>query len=122
MAKKLNVFYTMVFEALQKNEEFRKDDLLLIKEVYSQILGRDVSTLQFKTICTYIKTKKLPPFDTIRRARCKVQEEHPELIDIPTQLKRNKNIKKYVDFARGTSSTIEKNTKNAVKQTTKKKN
>ena len=101
--RKINGIYEKVTEALRNNEALRKSDLALTMHVYSDMLHRDVSKMQFKTVCSLIEDGELPPFDSIRRARCKAQELFPELIDIPTQIKRTGKMKDYIQFSRKTT-------------------
>ena len=96
----------MVLELLKENEEYRKSDLMLLQRVYSDILGKDVGKMQFKTILNMIG-KELPAFDTVCRARRKVQEEHPELIDLATQIKRRQKKQECIEFARNESKKYE---------------
>lgn len=91
--------YDMVLKLLTENEEYRKSDLQLLQRVYSDILGKDVGKMQFKTILSMIG-KELPAFDTVCRARRKVQEEHPDLIDPDTYNRRMKKKQSCVAFSR----------------------
>lgn len=91
--------YDMVLELLKENEEYRKSDLMLLQRVYSDILGKDAGKMQFKTILNMIG-KELPAFDTVCRARRKVQENHPELVDHDTYNRRMKKKQSCVAFAR----------------------
>ena len=101
--KYINKIHEQVVELLKEDEELRKNDLLLMTRVYSELLGKDASRLSFKTICTLIEKKQIPTFDTIRRVRCKAQELFPELIDGPTQMKRKGKMKDYIEFSRKTT-------------------
>lgn len=98
--KKMFMVKNRVLKFLEEDEQYRKDDLLLIKTVYSDILNKDVTKMQFTTICSLILNGKLPPFDSIRRARNKIEKERPDLIHKPTQLKRRGNMKDYIEFAK----------------------
>lgn len=97
---KINYTYDKVEKALRDFPEFREDDLALTVHIYSEIIGKDVSKMKFKKVCSLIKTKEIPPFDSVRRARCKAQELYPELIHKPTQEKRLEEIPEYKAFAK----------------------
>ena len=96
---KMQNHYDIVLQLLTENEDYRKDDMLLVQKVYSDKLGKDVGKLQFKTVLNMIG-KELPAIDTVCRARRKVQEEHPELIDLATQIKRKQKKQECIKFAR----------------------
>lgn len=97
---KIKYIYDKVERALRDFPQLQEDDLALTLHIYSEILNKDASTIKFGNICSLIKTKELPPVDSVRRARCKAQELYPELIHKPTQEKRLEEIPEYKDFAR----------------------
>lgn len=71
-----------VKRALETDRKARNCDdylyFLVCKEKLSEI-GVDIKTLSFETALLWRKVYKLPPFETVRRARQKIQSKYPEL-------------------------------------------
>ena len=68
----------IVKEILEKSLIARDDDFILIGMVYYKLHPTDYT---FSYIAKHHKELKLPSFESITRARRKVQEEYPELIN-----------------------------------------
>ena len=64
----------MVLECLEKYPETRNSDRALIRRVYE-----DYYDIAWQAFCVVIMRPDLPSFETIRRVRQKIQEEHEEL-------------------------------------------
>ena len=75
---KLAKVQPLVYNALLNNPETRKDDHLLILEVYKNYVNTDLS---LKTVLEHHIELGLPSIVSIARIRRKVQKKHPELID-----------------------------------------
>lgn len=68
----------IVKEILQENESARADDFELIAYVYNKIRP-DLKDYSFNAVMLGHNELKIPPFETIRRTRQKLQAEHEEL-------------------------------------------
>lgn len=67
----------LVKDLMVKNKKAREDDFFLYGEVI-KLFG--VSTrCHLNTIFRYIRQKRIPPFETVNRARRRIQELYPEL-------------------------------------------
>ena len=86
----------IVLEILQENEETRKDDYILILEVFKRFVS---PRTQIKTICCKHKQLGLPSVHTIVRVRRKLQELHPHLKDEETIKIRKEEEEKYKQYA-----------------------
>lgn len=70
-------YFEMVKDILINHPDSREDDLLLYGFMMNA-LGHSMHT-SFAEVWELIRKKELPPFDTARRLRSKVQELFPEL-------------------------------------------
>ena len=70
----------VVYEVLKNYPSSRVDDFVCCLLVYEYYM-EDVSFRSFGDIMRNHKQYGLPPFETVRRWRCKLQAEHPELTD-----------------------------------------
>lgn len=96
--KKISV---IVKEILTENEETRNSDMLLYVKV-CETLNPTVSALPFFSTLLNLKSLNLPCFETVRRARQKVQEKNPHLAgNFNTRRFRAINENKFRKFARG---------------------
>jgi hypothetical protein len=72
-----------VMQILQRYPKARDDDMklyfMVCKECYKQTANKDVDSLPFSTIMNNYRELKIPHFESVRRSRCKIQSEHPEL-------------------------------------------
>lgn len=75
---------------LRTKPQTRNDDFILISEVYKRLGIQNFHNLDY--IAHNHKRLRLPPFETITRARRKLQQEHEELkaCDIVTIARSNK--------------------------------
>ena len=90
---------TIVLKILKEDERARKDDNYLIKRVHEVVLP-GASELTLNQVLGLITRKELPCFESIRRARQKAQEKHPELTDVDTLIHRADKEEEYREFAR----------------------
>lgn len=77
---KLKKLQVLVKKILENNQEARKDNFLLVTNVYDA-LGIPVKS-QFEYLMNKHKEYNLPSFESITRVRRKVVEEYPELKEI----------------------------------------
>lgn len=88
-----NVVYTV----LVKNKECRKDDFILVLEVIREYCPPLVD-MKIKDVFLEHKEFGLPSFESITRARRKIQKLHPELVDYYTKKSRNQLEKEYKTY------------------------
>lgn len=94
-----------VKEILEKDKDARNSDNLLYLRVYEQ---------RCKEICLHpwalsttcflenMQSYGFPPFESVRRARQKVQQKYPELsANKAVQAMRAEKQREYLDYARG---------------------
>ena len=96
---KLKTLEQVVLETLIEKPETQKDDFILILKVYEKLTDKDTMGQSFSVLITYHNDFGLPPFESIRRCRQKVQAKHPELVDPSTAKQRHKLIEEYKDYA-----------------------
>lgn len=93
----------LVKSILETNKQSRNSDDFLYYLVCKEVLknhGTDIKTLPFETALLWRKVYKLPPFETVRRARQKIQAELPELAStIKVQTVKNNKMTDYRAFA-----------------------
>ena len=90
---------TIVLKILKEDIRARKDDNYLIKRVHEVVLP-GASELTLNQVLGLITRKELPCFESIRRARQKAQEKHPELTDVDVMIHRIDKETEYIEFAR----------------------
>ena len=98
---KLNSTKALVKTILEENENTRNSDMLLYYEVCKRL---NASALEspFAYVILRLESLRLPPFESVRRARQKVQEECPHLCaNYGVSSFRAENEAEYRDFARG---------------------
>lgn len=89
----------IVLKILKEDIRARKDDNYLIKRVHEVVLP-GASELTLNQVLGLITRKELPCFESIRRARQKAQEKHPELTDVDAMIYRIDKEEEYREFAR----------------------
>ncbi len=87
----------LVFSALVYNPETRKDDFLLVLDVYKNIINAD---MRLDLAFTHHKALGLPSFASIIRIRRKLQREFPDLANPDTVEMRAEAEKEYRDYAK----------------------
>lgn len=80
MSKMKNI-ENLVKQCLEENKKAREDDFILILNVYDKILPPQVDRYSLNLISLFTNHKfyKLFPFESITRARRKLQNKYPEL-------------------------------------------
>lgn len=89
----------IVLKLLREDILTRKDDNYLIKRVHETIIP-GASDMTLNQVLGLITRKELPCFESIRRARQKVQEKYPELTDVTTMIHRLDKEQEYIEFVR----------------------
>jgi hypothetical protein len=89
----------LVKSILEKNEQARKDNFILIAEVYYSLVP-EVADYSFTAVMLSHKEFKLPSFESITRARRKLQREYEDLRPSEeVQTARLNETKEYIDYA-----------------------
>lgn len=93
----------LVKSILIEDKNARNSDDFLYYLVCKTVLKNhdvDIKTIPFETALLWRKVYKLPPFETVRRARQKIQAECPELSStVKVQTARANKITDYRAFA-----------------------
>lgn len=95
---KIKTIEPKVLAILEQKPAARKDDWLLLKEYYNEII--DTSALSFATVCEHHNELGLPSFETLRRCRQKIQAKRLDLVDPTTAKHRRKLIDDFKDYAK----------------------
>ena len=95
---KLNKIKNIVLRVLEKNTEARKDDFVLFSLVCDE-LGVP-SNFDLRTMLNNHRLFGLPSWESVSRARRKIQAEQPELKDAEMAEIRADEEKEYREFAR----------------------
>lgn len=98
---RLNTTKALVKTILEQNKAARSSDMRLYYEVCNSI-NPQILCCRFSDVIMNLDALRLPPFESVRRSRQKVQEEFPHLAACPeVELFRAENEEFYRDFARG---------------------
>lgn len=95
---KLNQIKSVVARVLEKHEEARKDDFVLFALVCDE-MGVPCN-FDMRTMLHEHKLFGLPSWESVSRARRKIQAEYRALTDEKTVEKRKEEEAKYKEFAR----------------------
>jgi hypothetical protein len=105
MKKVLNTVANLVKTILQEEPQTRNSDNLLYLKVIERIAeekGVNLNILSVHNFLNYMRIYGFPPFESVRRARQKIQAQHPELsANAKVQEQREINEVEYREFARG---------------------
>ena len=103
MSKQLNSTKALVKTILEENPKTRDSDMLLYHEVCRR-KNRNVLEVPFGGVILMLDKFHLPPFESVRRSRQKIQEEFSHLAaSDEVKMYRDENEEEYRDFARGKS-------------------
>lgn len=95
----LEKFTTIVKKILESQPETRNSDNLLYYRVCVK-LNKQVLSLPFGEVLLHLKDYNLPQFETVRRARQKIQHEFKELAGTKNVEKtRHENEKEFREYA-----------------------
>ena len=89
----------IVKDVLSRYEETRSDDFILIYRVYLLINENAVIREPFYQIMLNHKNYGLPAFESITRARRKIQKNNPELANEKVKEARINKTSEYIDYA-----------------------
>ena len=93
----------LVFETLREGETFRENDDLLYMNVCIKVFSHNDRCLTTMTVGDFFTNRKrygLPSFESVRRSRQKVMEEHPEMKPCEKVLEaRKRNEENFYKFA-----------------------
>lgn len=90
----------LVLETLEENQRARKDDFVL----YGGVLKRMGIDLR-QSLAVFLANAKvdcMPSFETVSRARRKIQEERKDLVDYETEEKRREAEQDFILYSRTT--------------------
>lgn len=87
----------IVHQILIERPETRGSDELLFYAVHKKLIRPNA---RYRDVIYDIRTGKLPPFESIRRSRQKVQEKYPELKSPNAQHHRQRKQAEYREYAR----------------------
>lgn len=96
---KLNKVDNIVRHVLIHNPKSRENDFILIGCVYYK-LGIDIKNKTMFQILTEGKSNKYPIFESVTRARRKLQREYPELSNATTVIARDREQEIYKEYNR----------------------
>ncbi len=86
----------LVYKALAEKPETRKDDFLLVLEVFKNFIP---AYARFETVLLYHKQLGIPSFASIIRIRRKLQKKYPELETVNTAEMRASAEREYKAYA-----------------------
>lgn len=86
----------LVYNALVENPETRKDDFILVLEVFKNFITGD---MRLETVLKHHKELGVPSFASIIRIRRKLQIKYPELLNESTAEMRATAETEYKDYA-----------------------
>ena len=91
--------YKLVEEELRENAEARNSDFVVIANVYKKLgIATSLTLSDIAILSTLeISSNKFPSFESITRARRKIQELHPELCSKEVQEARAKESEKVLN-------------------------
>lgn len=97
--KRLKTIEDKVRAVLEKNEEARNDDMLLYLKVCDTCV-KGAGAMPFAEVMAGYRFFGLPPFESVRRTRQKLQATCPELAgNLRTQRLRAEQEKAYRNYA-----------------------
>ena len=76
--KEVKKTHKLVKDILEKYPKTRNSDTFLYKKVAERI-NKDCLDKPFAYVLLHLEDYGLPPFETVRRSRCKIQSTTPEL-------------------------------------------
>ncbi len=86
----------LVHNALIDNPATRKDDFLLVLDVYKNFITGEMT---FETALKHHIELGLPSFASVIRIRRKLQAKYPELVDVKTATTRAEEETEWKDYA-----------------------
>ena len=93
---KINTIHNKVLNILEANPSARADDYVLILEVLKEYIDTDMS---ISTLLLHHIELGIPSIETITRARRKIREKYPHLVDAETESIRREEEKVFREYA-----------------------
>ena len=94
------------FKVLQKYEQTRSDDFVLVYAVYREINFNVATIDRFSEVMLNHKKYGFPSFGSVTRARRKIFETHPELKPTETTKRRKKAEEEYKEYSKSWKITL----------------
>ena len=105
--KELQTTSRIVKEILEEYPEARNSDNVLYVKVCAEIgkeKGIDINKMSMPHFLLHLKEYKMPPFETCRRSRQKIQAEYPHLAaNADVEAQRILNEESFRSYARSVS-------------------
>ena len=95
---KINTIHNKVLNILETKPNTRADDYVLILEVLKEYIDPNMS---LATLLLHHAELGIPSIETITRARRKLQEQYPHLVDADAKLIRKEEEKEFREYAKG---------------------
>ena len=96
---RLQTYETIVLEVLENSPKAREDDYVLMWLVCQKIKP-EICEKPFADVMYHHKAMELPNWESVTRARRKVQEKRPDLVSPEKAKKRRKEEETYREYAR----------------------
>ena len=96
---KMQKLEDIVLSILQKNWRARQDDFILYGAVLKR-LGVSLETTTLYDFLARAKYNKMPSLEGVPRARRKICEKHPELVDKETEKHRTAEQSNFINYSR----------------------
>ena len=93
---KINTIHNKVLKILETNPDTRADDYVLILEVLKEYIDPNMSST---TLLLHHAELGIPSIETITRARRKLQEKYPPLVDVDAKSIRKEEEKEFREYA-----------------------
>ena len=93
---KINTIHNKVLKILETNPDTRGDDYVLILEVLKEYIDPNMS---ITTLLLHHAELGIPSIETITRARRKLQEKYPHLVDVGAKSIRKEEEKEFREYA-----------------------
>lgn len=88
-----------VLAVLKRNKKARCDDFILYGSVLKEI-GVDLQQTSLYDFLATAKSSGMPSFETVTRARRKLCEQYPELVDVVTQEARDLKKESFIEYSK----------------------
>lgn len=95
---RLQTMEKVVLEILEKSPKAREDDYVLMWLVCEK-LSPEIITKPFADVMYHHKSWGLPNWESVTRARRKVQEKRPDLVSPAKAKKRREEEERYREYA-----------------------
>ena len=93
---KINTIHNKVLNILENNPDTRADDYVLILEVLKEYIDPNITIGE---LLLHHAELGIPSIETITRARRKIQEKYPHLVDVDAKSLRKEEEKEFREYA-----------------------